>query len=148
MAWTEQLKNGRHRGRYRDVYGKPKSVSGSFPSKRAAVKAAQDEEAKIRAGTWVDPDLGKITFSDYFENQWIPSRINEVNTIRNYWTAYNTELRNVFGDVQVRRISSAIVQNWVADMVARGVSASTVRKRFAVLSVVLAGRRGPRCATT
>jgi len=33
------------------------------------------------------------------------------------------------------------VQNWVADMVTRGVGTATVRKRFAVLSVVLAGKK-------
>ncbi len=76
MAWVEQNKSrGKtsYRGRYRDAMGRPKTA-GKSTSKREAIKMAQDEEHKLRFGTWVDPNAGRVTFSEYFEEQWLPNK--------------------------------------------------------------------------
>jgi hypothetical protein len=49
MAWTEPRAKG-YRGCYRGLDNKIKKT-GTVPSKRAALKLAQDAEAQIRAGT-------------------------------------------------------------------------------------------------
>jgi hypothetical protein len=56
------------RGRHKTEAGWYGTVSDDrgetirFTSKRAAKKAADDEEAKVRSGTWRDPAAGRITF--------------------------------------------------------------------------------------
>jgi len=55
------------RARYEDADGRLQSTP-SFATKKAAMDYAHDEEAKVRAGMWIDPTAGKITFSDYFEH--------------------------------------------------------------------------------
>ena len=55
-----------------------------FRTKAAAKKVGLDEEAKIRGGGWIDPSLGKITFADYFGNQWYPNRVVELITLQGY----------------------------------------------------------------
>lgn len=57
MAWVEQNKSRGatiYRGRYRHPLGRAKTA-GKSTSKREAIKTAQDEEYKLRSGTWLDP---------------------------------------------------------------------------------------------
>lgn len=68
--------------------GRPKTA-GKSTSKREAIKMAQDEEHKLRFGTWVDPNAGRVTFSEYFEEQWVPDKTGEINTIAKYQMHYD-----------------------------------------------------------
>src|SRR5215211_3519838 len=47
---------------------------GTFPSRRAALRAAQREEQAVREGRWWDRSLGDITLETYVENSWLPSK--------------------------------------------------------------------------
>lgn len=140
MAWTE-TRGKRHRGCYRDATGK-KHYTPWTNLKREAKQAAQEEEAKIRAGTWVDPTAGKLTYSEYFEKHWLPNRVVEDNTRANYLSHYNAEIKAAFGEMELRKITEGGVQRWVADMEKRGTTARTISDRFMALQVVLAGRKG------
>ena len=77
MAWARKRTtadgNLTFRGYYRDPDGRTRSA-GSFPSSRAALRAAAREQGKVSDGTWLDPTLGKITFRDFVETVWFPSR--------------------------------------------------------------------------
>src|SRR5665647_1387032 len=70
MAWARKRTtadgNLTFRGYYRDPDGRTRSA-GSFPSSRAALRAAAREQGKVSDGTWLDPTLGKITFRDFVE---------------------------------------------------------------------------------
>ncbi|MBA2443924.1 MAG: hypothetical protein H0V49_01150 [Nocardioidaceae bacterium] len=95
MAWVEQNKSRGttiYRGRYRDPQGRAKTA-GKSTSKREAIKMAQDEEHKLRSGTWLDPNAGRITFSEYFEKQWLPNKTGEINTIAKYQMHYAAALK-------------------------------------------------------
>lgn len=105
MAWVEKHKS-LWRGRYRDADGKTRATPGDS-SKRRALKAAQDEEAKIRGGTWQDPTAGSLTFSVYFEEHWLPNRVEEQNTIMANESHYNASLKDAFGSTLVNKISRA-----------------------------------------
>lgn len=142
MGWAEPAPRGKWYARYTDPSGRKRRVAGSFTSKRAAKQAATVEEAKIRRREWRDPDVGKMTFSEYFEEHWLPSRINEANTLASYRTSYRTELKPTFGHFQLRRLHSAMIQDWVTSCVRRGVHPATLRKKYATLKLVLAGGRG------
>jgi hypothetical protein len=85
MAWVEKRATG-YRGRYKDAKGRSQTAEDAngrqvFGSKRAAQQAAQEAEARVRNGTWIDPKAGQITFGEYFLNTWLPSQSKkELNT--------------------------------------------------------------------
>ncbi|HZJ04039.1 MAG TPA: hypothetical protein VFD59_01035, partial [Nocardioidaceae bacterium] len=106
MAWVEQNKSRgtrMYRGRYRDPLGCPKTA-GKSTSKREALKMAQDEEHKLRSGTWLDPKAGRITFSEYFEKQWLPNKTGEINTIAKYQMHYDAAFKGEFGPMRLNSI--------------------------------------------
>lgn len=115
MARIKQNKSrGRtiYRGRYRDPLGRAKTAGGST-SKREAIRMAQDEEHELRSGTWLDPKAGRITFSEYFEKQWLPNKTGEINTISKYQMHYNAALQGEFGPMNLNTIMPSTVQGWI-----------------------------------
>jgi integrase len=139
MASVEQRGNS-WRGEYR-VDGR-KFRTPSYPTKRLALQAARDEEARSRSGAWFDPSAGKETFSAYFETQWFPNRQGEVRTKGEYWSCYQASLKDTFGHMELRKIRSRMIQGWVNRQFEQGVSAATIRARFKVLQVCLAAKQG------
>ncbi|MGZ5417737.1 MAG: tyrosine-type recombinase/integrase [Nocardioides sp.] len=140
MAWTE--KHGkRYRGRYIDANNK-RHTAGWSTSKREALRMAQVEEMRIRKGTWRDPSLGSMLFSEYFESHWLPHRLREKNTIAAYRAHYNSSLKDAFGDVEVQNIAPAMVQRWVSERAAAGVKPGTIRAHYRTLATVLGARKG------
>ena len=61
------------KGIYRDTKGKLR-VAGYTNTQVKAKKLALDVEAQIRSGGWFDPTAGKMTFAEYFEKEWLPTR--------------------------------------------------------------------------
>jgi integrase len=144
MAWAEQRANGQWTGIYRDPAGRKRSA-GTVLKKKDAQALAQREEDTIRSGRWVDPAAGAITFTDYFENQWIVHRTLEINGRAYYWGNYRAPrhgLKEKFGDMTLARIRRPMVQAWVTDMVNDGLSPRTIKARVATLQAVLAARDG------
>lgn len=142
MAWAETHK-GKYRGRYRDETGAVRSA-GTATSKRAAKKLAEEKESEIRRGVWHDPRAGDITFAEYFEQHWMPSRVRELNTIATNESHYRSSLKPAFGAWPLNRITPAAVQRWVRDELAlvqaKGGRPSTVDAKLKTLSQVLGGR--------
>lgn len=98
MASAEKRGNGPTPWRAR--YLKPDGTTGSepgFPTKRAAVKWGNDQEAAIRAGTWTDPDRGQITLGEYWA-KWLPAQDLADSTVERYTSYYNTHLSPRWGD--------------------------------------------------
>jgi integrase len=144
MAWAEQRANGQWTGIYRDPAGRKRSA-GTVGKKKDAQALAQREEDKIRLGRWVDPAAGAITFTDYFEQQWIVHRTLEINGRAYYWGNYRAPrygLKGKFGDMPLARIRRPMVQAWVTDMITDGLSPRTLKSRVATLQAVLAARDG------
>lgn len=140
MAWVE--KRGRlWRGKYRDAEGKVR-FAGSSPSKRTAKQLAEDKESEVRRGVWHDPQVGRMTFSEYFEDHWLPNRVGEANTIASYRSQYRSCLKEAFGEVELRNITPRMVQRWVIELQKQGVKAGTIRAKYKALATVLGARRG------
>ncbi len=140
MAWTVRHHN-KWQGKYRDEDGKVKTA-GSSTSKREAKKLAEDQEAKIRQGTWHDPSAGKIKFSVYFEEHWLPNRVLEDTSADGYLSHYNKTLRAEFGNMEVRKITGPVIQRWVVRMDNDGAHPKTLRNKFTTLQTCLGGRKG------
>lgn len=140
MATTEPHGRG-HRGVYRDANGVRRKTE-TTRSKRAALQLANDQEAKVRNGTWFDPAAGKVLFSDYFEKQWFPNRGGEQTTRDTYLSHYNATLKGKFGNMELRRILPSTVQGWVTEMAATGMKPSTIEAKVKALQTILAAKKG------
>ena len=135
MAWViarEGTRGTKYYGQYRDVNGRQRSA-GSFRSRRAAERAAQRQEFKVRNGDWIDPIDGKITFEDYVQTVWLPSRHIEASTRAAYISYLNTHFLPHFGSMRIARVLPSDVQSWVGQALAGGLSANSTRKYHVVL---------------
>lgn len=145
MAWAERYAKG-WRGRYEvtdPTTGKTRKITaGSASTKKAAEQLAQKEELKIAGGRWVDPEHGKMTFSEYFETIWFPNSMKELHTKVSYQSTYDAHLKDAFGHMELRRILSTHVQAWIKRLEDEGYQPSTIVKYFAHLQSILAGRKG------
>lgn len=83
MAWVkERITDDGDKGFvacYRDPEGRQRSA-GTFSSRRAAERAGNREEAKVREGAWNDHSRGVVTFAEYVETVWLPSNHVETST--------------------------------------------------------------------
>jgi integrase len=139
MAWAETHRD-KFRGGYRDPEGK-RVRTKSFSTKRAAVQAARDQEARVRNGTWFDPAAGRVTMRSYVEEQWLPNRGGEFTTRENCRSSWN-QIKDRWAEVEIRKIMPSSVQGWITEMTDAGVSPSTIRHRFVFLQTVLAAKKG------
>ena len=65
---TSVEKHGKKfRGTYTDENGRRRKTR-VFPTKRAARQCTEEQEARLRSGTWPDPSTGKRTLTEYVED--------------------------------------------------------------------------------
>src|SRR5215211_3248613 len=107
--------------------------AGTFPSRRAALRAAQREEQAVREGKWRDRSLGEITFEAYVENSWFPSKHLEATTRAAYRSYLDRHFLPFFGSRSMGRILPSLVQEWVTKTTAEGLSPRSVRKYHVML---------------
>lgn len=116
MAWTitRTVGDGRTRytGMYRDPQGRTRSA-GTFARERDALRAAERSEDQVSEGKWIDPAAGRITFGQYAEDVWLPSRHLEVTTRAGYRSYLRIHFLPFFGGMQLARIMPSTVQEWV-----------------------------------
>jgi integrase len=131
------------RGRYKLAFGKYGTVTDSggatmrFRTKREAEQAANDAEAKVRAGTLRDPAAGRITFGAY-ANTWYERQDLAASTMQNYRRRLEEHLLPAFDDWQLIAITNAEVVKWEKRERAVPYAESSVRSWRALLHLILA----------
>jgi len=136
----------RWRARYRDPAGRERSKS--FTRKIDAERfLVSIEDAKLR-GAYVDPAAGRVAFSEWAE-RWERTTVSlRPNTRKDYRTLLKNQVLPAFGGTTLVAIDALAVREWVAELVAGGLSAKRARKAHQVLSQILAsavdGGRLPR----
>lgn len=80
------------------------SESG-FPTKQAALDYGEDQEAAIRAGTWINPEHGKIHLDDYWA-EWIAVQRLSDSTRDRYDSYYRNHLHPYWGDDPIADITT------------------------------------------
>src|SRR4051812_44782082 len=126
---------------YRDPEGRQRSA-GTFASKRAAERAAHREEAKVRDGAWHDHSRGRVTFAEYVETVWLPSKQVETSTLAAYRSYLDKHFIPTFGRRPMGKILPSEIQRWVTTATADGngtgtgnrLSAASVRKYHTMLA--------------
>src|SRR3954465_13044260 len=120
---------------YRDPEGRQRSA-GTYSSRRAAVRAANREEAKARDGAWHDSSRGQVTFAEYVETVWLPSKQVETSTLAAYRSYLDKHFIHTFGRRPMGKILPSEIQRWVTTALENGLSAASVRKYHTMLHSV------------
>lgn len=150
MAWVTVRRaddgSKRYQGRYRDPFGAKRTI-GTFDTQSAALRAAVRAENSVIDGTWIDPRAGRITFQEYAENVWLPSRHLEVTTRAGYRSNLRIHFVPFFGHMQLARIMPSTVQAWVNQageprtvdgVVHKGLSPRSITKYHVMLHSIFA----------
>ena len=119
-------------GVYRDPDGSQRSA-GAFSTRRAALRAAQREEDKVDEGRWHDASLGAVTFREYVEKDWLPSKHIEASTRAAYVSNLDKHFFPFFGARPMGKITASTVQDWVTKATSEGLSPRSVRKYHTML---------------
>ncbi|MFI7628461.1 tyrosine recombinase XerC [Microbispora rosea] len=107
---------GGWRARWRGPTGTVEQSSPIFPSERAAKKYANDQEARIRDGRYVDPKASNITLEAWV-NLWFPSLDLEPTTLSNYRYAIEVHILPAFGPKPLSSITPEQVAAWEKNLV-------------------------------
>jgi integrase len=118
--------------RYRDPEGRVRSA-GTHPTRRAAERAAHREKQKVLAGSWRDAALGAVSFRDYVENSWLPSKHIEPTTKAAYVSNLNRHFYPFLGKKLMYQITGSLVQDWVTQAAAEGLSPRSIGKYHTML---------------
>ena len=139
MAWikTRTTDDGDTRfvACYRDPEGRQRSA-GTYSSRRAAERAGNREEAKVRDGAWHDHSRGQVTFATYVETVWLPSKQVETSTLAAYRSYLDKHFIPTFGRRPMGKILPSEVQRWITTATENGLSAASVVKYHTMLNSV------------
>jgi len=120
---------------YRDPEGRQRSA-GTYSSRRAAERAGNREETKVREGSWHDHSRGQVTFAEYVETVWLPSKHVETSTLAAYRSYLDRHFIPAFGKRPMGKILPSQVQRWVTTATENGLSPASVRKYHTMLGSV------------
>src|SRR5581483_9212435 len=130
-----QLLSGRWELRYRDPDGRPRRMR--FNTKGAAKDHLADVRSKGRSGTWVAPELGRVTFGKWCDEWWSTTVHLRSATRTRYDRDLRLHIRPRFERAQLAKITPRDVRAWVSEMQGSGIPASSVRRRFSVFRKIM-----------
>lgn len=121
--------------RYRAPDGR--QYSRSFKRKVDAERWLTMEESKTLRGEWVDPSAGSVIFADWVD-AWLSGLHDiEPKTREGYESLLRSRVLPAFGGVELRRITTSAVREWIAEMVAEELSGARIRQARQVLYAAL-----------
>lgn len=134
MSSIVALEGGRYKARYRDHLGR--SRSKTFRLKKDASDFLKTVGADIIRGSYVDPRLGRITFSEWADH-WLETKVNlRPGTYARYRRIVRRSLIPAFGPTQIAKIGPLDVRKWLADMAASH-PPSAVRRNYVLFRMVM-----------
>ncbi|PRX47560.1 site-specific recombinase XerC [Prauserella shujinwangii] len=117
--------------------GKRHFAPHRFKRERDADRWLAGMETVIISGDWTDPERAKVPLGDYAE-RWIKERPNlRPRTEALYRWLLTKHVAPYLGEVEVGRLSAAMIRQWRADRLAAGVSSSVMAKSYRFLRSVL-----------
>jgi hypothetical protein len=131
---------------YRDPEGRQRSA-GTYSSRRAAERAGNREEAKVRGGDWHDHSRGQVTFADYVQTVWLPSKHVETSTLAAYRSYLDKHFLPVFGKRPMGKILPSEIQRWVTTATHPHPPRASPRRRWASTTPCCTRSSNAPCAT-
>jgi hypothetical protein len=137
MAYAEKRGKGPQPWRVKyKIPGGEASESG-FETKRAALDWGRDQEAKVRAGTWIDPAAGEITVDQWID-RWLTTQDVGLSTKANREYRLRRFIRPYWGKRRLNSLTSEEVTGWEQKLpAAEGVSRSTASDARSLLHTIL-----------
>jgi integrase len=115
-----------------------RSAPYTFAYKADANRWLAFTEAELLGGEWIDPEAGRIPFSEYAMT-WINERPGlRPKTIQLYRYLLRAHLQEDFGSRAIGSITEADIRRWRADLLSAGVSQVTTAKTYRLLKSILA----------
>jgi len=134
---VRKLASGRYQARYHGPDGIDRPAPYTFASKTDAERWLTRVEADIIAGTWRDPNRGRVPLGPYL-TEWIAHRTGiRVKTVELYRWLYRKCIEPAFKDRHLGDITPGQIRAWHAQLLADGVSATTAAKAYRLLRAVL-----------
>ena len=133
MASIQRRPNGTWRVRYRDPSGIERAKH--FERKLDAERFRATIQADIVRGTYLDPDAGKVLFSE-FSKQWLAGQTVDISTQQALVVRLRVHLVPTFGDYELRALRPSPVQSWLGGLQQR-LAPTYVRVLLANLSGIL-----------
>ena len=137
MAYVVERKKDDGTTRYLAQLPRPR---GPDPLRRHPLHPAAPPNAPATARSsrsWPAPGatarLGAIPFRDYVENDWLPSKHIEPTTRAAYVSNLNKHFYPFFGKKLMYQITASLVQDWVTQAAADGLSPRSIRKYHTML---------------
>jgi hypothetical protein len=112
-----KLPSGRWELRYRDPDGRPRRFR--FDTKGQAKDHLAEVRTKGRSGTWVAPELGRVTFGKWCDEWWATTVHLRSATRTRYDRDLKLHIRPRFERAPLTRITPRDVRAWVSEMQAR-----------------------------
>ena len=134
---VRKLPSGRYQIRYPGPDGRIRTGPETYERKGDADRALVLIEAQISAGDWTDPERGKVKLADYAAT-WITQRPGlRPRSADNYRWLLQKHIVPYLGGAPVGKLSTPMVREWRATLLAEGVSVSTAAKAYRFLRAVL-----------
>jgi integrase len=118
MAYGEkrvsEAKGSKGKVSWRARYKKPDSTWGSepgFPTKKTAEDWGEEQEAAIRAGRWIDPDLARKPFG-VWAREWMKARSPRGRTVDTRWTRLEDHILPKWEHTPLLDINWFDVESW------------------------------------
>jgi integrase len=134
---VRKLPSGRYQIRYPGPDGRMRPGPETYERKSDADKALVIVEGQLSAGTWTDPERGKIKLGDY-AGTWITQRPGlRPRTVDLYRWLLKKHIAPYLGGVPVGKLSTRLVREWRASLLSNGVSVSMAAKAYRLLRAIL-----------
>jgi integrase len=120
---------------YRDPMGRQRSKC--FRTKAEARSFLSRVEASKHSGEWTDPARAKVRFGD-FAAKWLASTVHlKPSTQVSYEGLLRLHILPWFKKAPLGRIERTHIQQWISELIGRGVGPGTVRNAYRVVARIL-----------
>lgn len=113
MAYYRKLPSGNWHAEVTHPSGK--TLHKTDPLKKVVKIWAEEQEASIRRGDWVDPKLAKVTVATWYE-QCRKASLLEIATEKKNASAWNAHVEPKWGTWPLSSITYADCKEWVAEL--------------------------------
>jgi excisionase family DNA binding protein len=134
---VRRLPSGRWQARYKGPDGIDRPAPSTFTTKGDAERWLSLTEADIIKDNWLNPDMGRVLFTDY-AGAWIAERPNlRPKTLQLYRGLVRIHLVPILGSLAVADITKPVVRRWRQALLDSGVGIVTVAKAYRLLKAIL-----------
>ncbi|MTD56877.1 tyrosine-type recombinase/integrase [Amycolatopsis pithecellobii] len=126
---VRQRKSGRWQARYIGPDGLVHVAPHTFPGKRDAEQWLSVVEAEIIRGDWMNPELGRVPFSEFGAN-WIRQRKVSQRTREEHASVWRNHIEPFLGRFRVNEVTPEIIRAWRADLLDKGRSEDRTAKAY------------------